>query len=400
MSNSPTVVITTLGTGSYTDVVYRFQDGQEIKSSYPVHALVKKSGTKFDQTIVLLTSGARQVNWELMRVFLEDEKHTAGEIREVSIPDGANSEEIWQIFEKIAEAVPQNANLYIDITHGLRHLPMLLVMAAAYLRTAKNVTIKSISYGAFELGKRAEIGGRPVVTECNVFDLLPFVALFDWASATKMFQETGNASQLARLLRETGSAIGSEAKVQVDPIAEQLDNVTLALEVARPEEAMQIAHQLRQQLDRSAEQIRAYAKPFALLKDLLNKAFERISLPRLESLGDRLHRQRDLVRWYFQRGRIALAAILAREWMISRKMRQHGIQDISDDRERDRIADELGRRPDPKSTQAVLREHELWRKLRKLRNEIAHAGQANQEPIAAKRIKTDFEDILKQLDRL
>ncbi|MDW8300556.1 MAG: TIGR02221 family CRISPR-associated protein [Anaerolineae bacterium] len=392
-----TVAITTLGTTGYTEVVYRFQDGEEIRSSYPVHALVQKSGMRFDQTIVLLTDGARQANWELMKIFLEDRGQTAGEIKDISIPDGANSEEIWQIFEKIAEVVPENANLYIDITHGLRHLPMLLVMAAAYLRTAKNVTIKSLSYGAFELGKREQRDGRSVVTECNVFELLPFVALFDWAGATKVFQETGNASQLARLLRDTGATLGSEARAQIDSIADQLDKVTLALEVARPEEAMQLAHELRTRLDENAVRIRAYAKPFGLLKELLSKAFERVSLPRPEALGDRLHRQRDLIKWYFQRGRIALSAILAREWMISRRMRQRGIRDISDDERRDEIVEELNRGRGPQITQ---REHEIWRELRKLRNEIAHAGQADREPLTASKIKAKFEYILEQLDRL
>jgi CRISPR-associated Csx2 family protein len=389
-----TVAISTLGTNNYTEVLYRFQDGQEVRSSYPIHALVQRSGIKIDRTIVLLTDKAREKNWELMQLFLMDHAETAGEIRDVTIKDGANSTEIWEIFETVASEVPENADLYIDITHGLRHLPMLLVMAAAYLRVAKNVKIKSISYGAFELGKRQD----NLIVECDVFDLLPFVTLFDWASATQMFQRTGNASQLAELLRQTGETLGDDAAKQINPVADQLDHITLALEVARPEEAMQAAAQLRVGLDESSARIQPYAKPFALLKGLLNRAFERISLPseRADSLGDRLHRQRDLIKWYLQRGRIALASILSREWLLSRFMQNTGMRDV--DRQRTEMAkrlDDLGRNAPPMQT----RIREVWRKFRAVRNEIAHAGQ-DKQPMTAVQIRQEVDKAVKELDRL
>jgi CRISPR-associated Csx2 family protein len=144
------VAIGTLGTNNYTEVKYRFSDGQVIASSYPIHALIQRKQLRLDQTIILLTAEARKKNWELMELFLKDHP-SAGEIRDVSIKDGRNESELWEIFEAITQTIPESAELYIDITHGLRHLPMLLVMACAYLRTAKNVTVKSISYGAFDL---------------------------------------------------------------------------------------------------------------------------------------------------------------------------------------------------------------------------------------------------------
>jgi len=411
------VVISALGTNKYTEVTYRFQDGQAVRSSYPVHALIQKSGVRFDQTIVLLTERARAENWELMELFLQDRRETAGEICGVNIRDGRNSEEIWQIFDVIAEVVPENAQLYIDITHGLRHLPMLLVMAAAYLRAAKNVTIRSISYGAFELGKRDANDSR-VVVECDVFELLPFVELFDWASAAKMFQETGNASQLAYLLRSTGARLGEEAREQINSVAQQLDEVNLALEVARPEEAMQKADSVKQAIEASAERIQTYAKPFGLLKGLIEDAFRRISLPRPGSIGDRLRVQRELIAWYFERGRIALATILTREWMISSEMRRRGEQEIFQHGRRQAIADQLSQKPPADASEGDRRRHNLWIMLRDVRNQIAHAAQSEQpqqpESKRARRkraasrlrhkqtageIKQDFEKVLQELDR-
>jgi CRISPR-associated Csx2 family protein len=389
------VVISALGTSPYTEVLYRFQDGQAIRSSYPVHALIQRSGVRFDQTIVLLTQRAREVNWELMELFLQDRRETAGEICGVNIRDGRDSEEIWQIFDVIAGVVPENAQLYIDITHGLRHLPMLLVMAAAYLRAAKNVTIRSISYGAFDLRRTNSDGD----VECDVFELLPFVELFDWASAAKMFQETGNASQLAYLLRSTGARLGEEAREQINSVAQQLDEVNLALEVARPEEAMQKADSVTQAIEASAERIQTYAKPFGLLKGLLEGAFRRISLPRLGSIGDRLRVQRELIAWYFERGRIALATILTREWMISSEMRRRGEQEIFQHGRRQAIADQLSQNPPADASEGDRRRHNLWIMLRDVRNQIAHAAQSDQQRQPASHIKQEFERILQELDR-
>ena len=387
------VVISALGTSPYTEVLYRFQDGQAIRSSYPVHALIQKSGVRFDQTIVLLTEKARK-KWRSMQSVLGRYKETAGDIRPVRIKDGKNSEEVWQIFDVIAKVVPENAQLYIDITHGLRHLPMLLVMAAAYLRAAKNVTIRSISYGAFDLRRTNSDGD----VECDVFELLPFVELFDWASAAKMFQETGNASQLAYLLRSTGARLGEEAREQINSVAQQLDEVNLALEVARPEEAMQKADSVTQAIEASAERIQTYAKPFGLLKGLLEGAFRRISLPRLGSIGDRLRVQRELIAWYFERGRIALATILTREWMISSEMRRRGSRGVSDYEDRQEIATELSR-PPRNASQSARNRHKLWRRLQNIRNQIAHAGQSDQQRQPASHIKQEFEKILQELDR-
>lgn len=388
------IAISALGTSPYTEVTYRFPDGQAIKSSYPVHAFIQRSGVRMDRTVILLTEKAREKNWELMALFLNDHKEAAGKICGVSIKDGANEQEIWEIFDVIAGEVPENAELYIDVTHGLRHLPMLLLMAASYLRAARNVVIKSISYAAFDLGKRDSKG---TVLECDVFELLPFVELFDWASATRMFQETGDASRLALLLRNKSTSLNSDAGEQIRSVAQQLDDVSLALEVARPEEAMQRARDITSALDASAAQIQAYAKPFALLRGLISKAFERIK-PRDDSSGDRLRRQRNLIDWYFERGRIALAVILTREWIVSSQMRREGIQDIDNQKERDRIAENLNKEPAKGAPEAEHRRHNLWIKLRDIRNQIAHAAQATQSQQEAHNIKKQFKEVLDQLN--
>jgi CRISPR-associated Csx2 family protein len=394
------VAIGTLGTNNYTEVKYRFSDGQVIASSYPIHALIQRKQLRLDQTVILLTAEARKKNWELMELFLKDHP-SAGEVRDVSIKDGRNESELWEIFEAITQTIPENAELYIDITHGLRHLPMLLVMACAYLRTAKNVTVKSISYGAFDLGIRND---KNIVVECEVFELLPFVALFDWANATSAFQRTGDASVLAYLLRNTGAGVSLEVKEKVEQMADRLDRVTLALDLARPEEAMQEAESLLQELEANASHMRQYAKPFALLRGLVEKTFSRIRLPDtgIKSLGDRLSTQRRMIDWYMQRRRVALASLLAREWFISRYMQGQGNNAVNDYDARERATAALNRTPERDARPADKKWYRIWRELglRDVRNDIAHAGQSEERPLSASRIEDKVAAIVSELDNL
>lgn len=401
------VAIGTLGINDYTEVKYRFPDGQTIASSYPIHALIQRSQLKIGQTIILLTEAARARNWEMLELFLKDHA-SAGQIRGIPIKDGANESELWDIFEAITQAVPEGAELYVDITHGLRHLPMLLIMACAYLRTAKNVVIRSISYGAFELGRKEKrvIDGkeRDIVVECDIFELLPFVALFDWASATSAMQRTGDAGFLANLLRQTGNGLPSEAGEQLEKVASRLDQVTLALDLNRPEEAMQEAQELSRELQAGTPHLRQFAKPFSLLRGLIDTTFSRISLPRsrIKTLGERLDAQRRMINWYMQRGRVALASLLAREWVISRFMQEQGESDISNRKKRRAASQSLNGEPRQRATPMEKALHQVWEKhrLAHMRNEIAHAGQSGTQPVPADEIKQRLEAALTELDGL
>jgi len=63
------------------------------------------------------------------------------------IPDGKDTDEIWEIFDIIYNALEEDDNIYIDITHSFRYLPMLLLVLLNYAKYLKNIKIKQITYG-------------------------------------------------------------------------------------------------------------------------------------------------------------------------------------------------------------------------------------------------------------
>ena len=391
-----TIAIGAIGVANYTEIKYKFSDGYVVTSPYSLHALIQRENIKFDKTIVLLTDGARKNSWDLMKVYL-DEHVNAGQICDVSIKDGRDEVELWAIFDAIVENVKDGDELYIDITNGLRHLPVLLLIACSYLRAAKNVVIKSISYGAFELGKKELKNERPITTECDVFELLPYVALFDWSSGTRTFQRTGDASVLAELLRMNSVGLNSDVSGQLNNVAEKLDNVTLALELARPEEARAEIDALTRKLEVAQENLKQYAKPFALLNNLLRTTFKKIPYSGLgeSSVKIRLETQRNLIKWYESNRHLALSVQLAREWLVSKHMVDKGNDTkIQNYRDRDEAGRELGKR-----VNSSIEMYDVWEELRKIRNDIAHMGQSKDD-LKAKDLQMKIKNTLKMLNTL
>lgn len=391
-----TVAIGAIGRGNnYSDVKYKFSDGQIIASPYAIDALIQRKQLKFDKIIVLLTEGARGETWDVMKTFLQGHSN-AGEICDVSIKDGRNQDELWAIFDTIVENVEDGDDLYIDITNGLRHLPVLLLIACSYLRAARKVTIKSISYGALDLGGKNE---KWVITECDVIELLPYVALFDWSSGVEAFRRSGDAGILAKLLRESASSlVEPETQQSLKDVADKLDKVTLALELARPEEASAEIKVLTSKLEAVQESSKQYAKPFGLLNDMIKRDFTKItelSAKGLSSIENKLQTQRNLIDWYEGKNRLALAILLGREWLVSKYIVKQGkIREIDNRKAREDMASELW-----SNTDNAPELSEAFRSVVTARNDIAHVGQTYTRK-NAKDLQSEIKRILKSLKNI
>lgn len=138
------VLIGAMGTTDFPGAEYEFPDGTKVISSYFMDALLDR--VRADRVIVLLTEEARAKQWEgedkLKHWF--DGKQWSLNVCDIDIPLGQNSTEAWQIFNKIAENVPPNSELYVDITNGLRSIPSLLLSAVRYLVTLRGATVREI----------------------------------------------------------------------------------------------------------------------------------------------------------------------------------------------------------------------------------------------------------------
>lgn len=369
----------------------------------------------YDQMLVCATDEATEKTWPVLAQ-LHDER-----IVRVPIPNGQDTDEMWVMFSAILEHVAEGDQVIFDITHGLRSLPFLIFLFAAYLKSAKNVRIEAIYYGAFELGNSKMDKPAPVI------DLSEFVQMLDWITATSRFVDTGDGQALAKLLKD-GIPPGERMKNdlaerelgnQLRHAAEAIDTISLALRVTRPVEVMESTGKLAQTLDRAMPAIQERVKPFALLASQIAESYGQFALEQAtqaEQACEGLLRQRDMIRWYLKRRQVVQAATLAREWVISFVVYQLKLSMFDSKTVREPVETALNnaarkKRAEPGEERysqytapvAALPQIEdlcsLWNALGDLRNDIAHCGM-RLKPRSVQEIKTKVERLGASIDAL
>lgn len=223
------VLISFLGTGrpvdrGYPKASYRFSNGTQIESSFIAYAL--KEYYAIDSLILVGTvksiweevyssfSGeayddkyhlelwehcvAANANSPLFIPDKEKVEKTLGEgSKVVLIKYGLNNDEIRQNENTILcleEFLNKDDELYVDITHSFRSLPMFLMNTILYLQnvSSKNISIRHIFYGMLDVS--SELGYTPVV------ELNSILEINDWIIGAYSFKEYGNAYKIADLV--------------------------------------------------------------------------------------------------------------------------------------------------------------------------------------------------------
>lgn len=110
----------------------------------------------------------------------------------VSIPDGKDESEMWKIFETAYIFIKDGDELYFDLTHSFRYLPMLMLVLSNYAKFLKKATVCSITYGNYEARNQT-------TNEAPIVNLLPLSSLQDWTFATADFLKNGYADRLVEL---------------------------------------------------------------------------------------------------------------------------------------------------------------------------------------------------------
>ncbi|HBT97188.1 MAG TPA: TIGR02221 family CRISPR-associated protein [Desulfobulbaceae bacterium] len=159
----------------------------------------------------------------------------------IIIPTGKSEEEIWKIFDQVFSLLEEGDELYLDITHAFRSLPVLAMAILSYAKVMRNISVRAISYGAMEvLGAIAEVKKMPQ-EERNipVFDLLSFDRLQDWVTAVDQFTTSGDATLVERLTDMDMRPIIKETKGQkvdaktIQKLGQQLKEFSAVLATCR-----------------------------------------------------------------------------------------------------------------------------------------------------------------------
>lgn len=218
MSN---VMLTFLGTNDYLPCNYSLDRRKASNIRFVQEALASilcKDWNKKDKIIVFLTKEAKNKNWvdnghkdrdgnPLQREGLKHRlEHLNLKVSVVTrdVPDGRSEPEIWEIFDVVFNQINDGDEITFDITHAFRSLPLLAIIILNYARVLKNVKINGVYYGAIEsLGTITDIEKKDIKDRnAPIFDLTPFIHLFNWTSAIDDFLTYGDAKDINALTKK------------------------------------------------------------------------------------------------------------------------------------------------------------------------------------------------------
>ncbi|MCS7071200.1 MAG: hypothetical protein NZM00_06820, partial [Anaerolinea sp.] len=140
------VLIGAIGLGKYDGTKYRFENETVIDADHFIYAVTQYLHP--DHLIVLVTEEAKKKALPDLREWIALENVP---LTEIEIPNGKNRNEAWAIFNRVVakynELFPEKLGVnevYVDITNGLRSIPVLLLSIARYLQRSRRADLKAI----------------------------------------------------------------------------------------------------------------------------------------------------------------------------------------------------------------------------------------------------------------
>ena len=382
------VVLSFLGTGDYTPTQYQL-DGKlypDLPTPYTQEALLKRYEGDGWTLKVLMTKEAEEKHQEALA---ERVRYEA-----VRIPAGHTEEELWQIFNAIVDSIPEGAELIIDISHGFRSQPILVLAALQFLQVAKGVRVRRILYGFYD----------PTTQKGNFFDLTGFLYLMEWAQATHDLLEHGEALRLRKLLRDIHSQSyqveGPKAK-KLTNVGEALDKVEDALDLLRVKEALTSAKELIRHLQVASDDVAQLprSKPFGLLLEGIRERYQPLAAEDPFS-PEGIRAQGEMMRLLLQTRRYAQAITLARELLVTLVCYQQDWRPIEERELAEGWLNGKTRNKEPitedPQTAPFIR---LWERIADLRNDVAHAAM-RKSPVPTQRLVEAAKDVCTQVAEL
>lgn len=217
------VFISFLGTNNYLQTHYELNGKHSPAVRFIQQALIGflcKDWTENDSILMFYTGGANGSyvkNWldNGQTFFNEDEQIEKVGLRTIlqnmklpmniesyEIVEGFSEEDIWSIFDCVYDKLQEGDEIYFDVTHAFRSIPLFSTVLFNYTRFMKNTKLISIHYGAFEkLGPMRDVKSIPLDKRiAPIVDLTSLVDLQNTNVAASNFIEFGKVGTIAKQL--------------------------------------------------------------------------------------------------------------------------------------------------------------------------------------------------------
>ena len=258
--------------------------------------------------LAVCTPEAKRESWPLLERALNGRCFA----EPVDVAGGETREDFDAYLAKLAGAVPGDAELTVDVTHGFRHFSYLTYIAVLYMNALREVRVRGAWYGLLNRGRPSPF-----------LDLRPLLNLPDWIHALRVLRETGSAMPMARLL-----CGGSQNR-----LAQDLSRLSEAYLSGLPIELGRQAHTVRRE-SRSLKRALAQDHRLPLAQELIEQIDRTLAgfalndppsgegwkegwKRRIALSESELERQAQIVDVLLDRGNRAAALGLMNEWTVS-----------------------------------------------------------------------------------
>lgn len=221
-------IISFLGSGNYQETKYGFKDSKGENVIVETRFVQEAISSLVEKDAILyigLTEGekgSRKTNWESGNKTRFNSKTCKDEIvyekglkevlrgkeipfKEMSIKDGKNDTEIWANFQTIFDELKDEDEIYVDVTHSFRSIPIIIMAILNYAKFIKNIDVKGIYYGAFEAREEPEY-------IAPILDLSLFNDITDWTIGAEKFISTGNSRGLVKEINKVLNPLSKKYK--------------------------------------------------------------------------------------------------------------------------------------------------------------------------------------------
>lgn len=245
------VFISFLGTNNYVQCRYDIKGVISAPVRFVQEALIEhicQDWSDNDRIYIFCTSksstgetGSKEINWfdngqprisedsekiglQHRLQDLQDKLGLKAHIEEYDIEAGFSEEEIWSIFDTVYAKLQPDDQIYFDVTHAFRSIPLFSVVLFNYSKFMKGTSLMSILYGAFEkLGPAYKVKEQPVSERvAPVIDLTNIARLQEYNQIASSLKDFGKV----KLLKDAISANNEVASDQtIRSLAESISEL-------------------------------------------------------------------------------------------------------------------------------------------------------------------------------
>jgi len=229
------VYISFLGTSNYVEFVYKIDGKESSPTRFIQEALVEKYCKDWgegDAILIFATATAKKRNWQdnghkgetndlynqgLETRFKGMTLNPDLRIDCIKIPEVESQEDIWELFNIVNDEIKSYKEIYFDITHAYRFIPMFAMSLFNYSQFVNGTNVVSVKYAMLnyseeqlkKIRKDVKLENRDVQ---EVLDLTSLIDLQDYTQIASDLKTYGRLDSFATSVNESESTLSSEIK--------------------------------------------------------------------------------------------------------------------------------------------------------------------------------------------